>query len=239
MTAVLAGLLFGLVGSGHCAAMCGPLVALTVPREGDDPNGRRAAMGVALYHGGRMSTYLVLGALAGLIGSSIARAGLGRVVAVVAGVALVTQALIGARIVPHRMVRRGPAQAITRALARAGAWMRAHDVAGPLAFGALNGLLPCGLLYAALVAAAGLADLRESLAFIAAFAVGTAPALVLLAVASRTLANHMPLRIRRVAPVALAVVGVLLIARGIQEPHAGHTSHAAPAASPSSVHHAH
>ena len=232
MTALVAGLVFGLAGSGHCAAMCGPLAVLAAPRtaerdagQGDSGGAHRAALHAVLYHCGRASTYLVLGVLAALIGGSVARAGFGRVLAVVAGLALVAQALVAARLVAAPVD--GPGRSITVILVRVSNWLRAHGVAGPLVFGVLNGLLPCGLLYAALVAAAGLADLRDSLIFVAAFAVGTTPALVVVTMASRALFGRVPTGIRRAAPVALALVGVLLIVRGVQQPHAAaHGAHA-------------
>jgi sulfite exporter TauE/SafE len=227
MTALLAGLVFGLVGSGHCAAMCGPLVLLANPRpsarEGmGEPSPARLAVHAALYHGGRACTYLALGMLAGIAGGAMARLGLGRALAIAAGVALVLQAVAATSVLRARLGSVGVAAAVTRALGRVGIWMRAHQVQGPLLFGALNGLLPCGLLYAALVAAAGFGDFRESLLFMAAFSIGTTPILGVVALAGGALTTRIPPMMRRSAPVALALVGVLLIARGVRTPHGGH-----------------
>jgi uncharacterized protein len=252
-TALLAGRAFGLVGSGHCVAMCGPLVLLANPKPyhadgsasrpylaGAGAGGVAQASAVplaihaALYHGGRTMTYLGLGALVGLAGGAMARLGLGRALAVIAGAALVLQALAATRVIAMRLGSFGVAPVITRALGRVGTWMRTHRVQGPFVFGALNGLLPCGLLYAALTAAAGFGDLREALLFMGAFALGTTPVLALLALAGGSLGARVPLAVRRAAPVALAIVGVLLIARGMRAPHDGHvatpdhTSHAHP-----------
>lgn len=242
MTALLAGLVFGLAGSGHCAAMCGPLVLLANPAPsaaGSAPEASRVplALHAALYHAGRTVTYLGLGALAGLVGGAMARLGLGRALAVIAGVALLLQAMAATRAFSARLGSLGVAPVVTRALGRAGLWMRAHRVQGPIVFGALNGLLPCGFLYAALTAAAGFGDLREALLFMGAFALGTTPVLALLAMAGGALGTRVPLAVRRAAPVALAIVGVLLIARGIRAPHAGHGASAAPHVSAPAIHH--
>jgi sulfite exporter TauE/SafE len=232
MTALIAGLAFGLAGSGHCVAMCGPLVLLANPRRlshagapaGPPPSPGLLARHAALYHSGRAMTYLGLGALAGLAGDAMARLGLGRALAVVAGVALVVQALAATRTLASRFGSIGVGPFVARALGRAGMWMRTHRVQGPLVFGALNGLLPCGLLYAALTAAAGFGDLRDALAFMGAFAVGTTPLLAVVAMAGGSLGARVPTLIRRTAPVALAIVGVLLIARGIRAPHGNHVA---------------
>ncbi len=231
MTAILAGLAFGLVGSGHCAAMCGPLVVLAAPaREGLGGHGAVAARTLtrhtALYHVGRLVTYLALGAVVGVAGGSLARLGLGRALAVAAGVALVGQALLATRLVPAGFGGRWVGAVVTRALGHAGVWMRAHPVQGPVVFGMLNGLLPCGLLYAALTAALGMGDAAQALLFMGAFAVGTTPALAAIGLAGGALRARVPLAVRRAAPVALAIVGVLLILRGVRAPHGDQGMHA-------------
>lgn len=245
MTALLAGLAFGLVGSGHCAAMCGPLVLLANPKPtSPGPHAHAATTQLsahaALYHGGRALTYLVLGSLVGLASGAIAQLGFGRVLAVMAGAALVLQALAATGLVSGHLGSAPLAAAVTRALGRAGSWMRGHRVRGPIVFGAINGLLPCGLLYAALTAAAGFGDLRQALLFMGAFALGTTPVLAVLGVVGGALTAHVPLPIRRAAPAALAIVGVLLIARGIRAPHGDHATPAtADASSSPSAPHAH
>jgi sulfite exporter TauE/SafE len=237
MTALLAGLAFGLLGSGHCGTMCGPLVLLATPRAADlgthsACSAGRGARHAVLYHGGRAATYVCLGALVGLVGGQLTHLGFGRALAVVAGVALILQAVAAAGIVtvPLEVSRIG--RAVSCALARAGYWMRSHRVMGPVVFGALNGLLPCGLLYAALTAAGGFGTLGQSMLFMTAFAAGTTPVLAFMAIAGGSFAASMPRMTRRVAPAALAIVGLLLIARGVgpQQPHRAHAAVPAPLA---------
>ena len=238
MTALLAGLAFGLLGSGHCVTMCGPLVVLANPRAaglGTHPAcfRGRSARHALLYHCGRAATYVALGGIVGLVGGRLTHLGFGRALAVTAGVALVLQAAAAAHIVTGRFVAARLGTAVAHTLGRAGTWMRSHRVMGPVVFGALNGLLPCGLLYAALTAAGGFGTLGQSMFFMAAFAAGTTPALALMAVAGASLPARMPCLIRRATPAALAIVGLLLIARGVrpQPPHAAHAAGPAPAAS--------
>ena len=242
MTALLAGLAFGVLGSGHCATMCGPLVLLVNPRAaglGTHPACRPRRIGghAALYHGGRASAYVALGALVGLVGGALAHLGFGRVLAVVAGVALVVQAIAATGIVTGRLGAPRVGTAVSRAMGRAATWMRAHRVMGPVVFGALNGLLPCGLLYAALTAAAGFGTLGQSMLFMGAFAVGTTPVLAVVSVAGGSLTSRLPHVVRRATPVALAIVGVLLIARGLRPPHEAHGAHGAPASAISHTDH--
>ena len=59
-------LLVSLVGSPHCAGMCGPFIAFCVGTEKQSPSRHAAVQGA--YHGGRLLSYLLLGVVAGLLG---------------------------------------------------------------------------------------------------------------------------------------------------------------------------
>ena len=69
MTALfLSVLVSSLLGSLHCAGMCGPLVAVYA---GDDPSrGWRRLLAHALYSSGRLAAYATVGALAGALGEA-------------------------------------------------------------------------------------------------------------------------------------------------------------------------
>lgn len=223
MIAVLAGLALGVAGSVHCAAMCGPLVMLVGARgPAPDASSRGGAwMGRTLrYHGARVLVYGMLGTLAGVGGATATRAGFGRTLAVVAGVALLVQAAAALPWISGGRIGQRLAARVTQLVSLIAARLRRHGVQGPFALGALNGLLPCGLVYAALTAAAGLGSLWHAVGFMLAFGVGTSPVLVFLGMASGAIAARVPVRVRRAAPAVLAVVGVLLIVRGVGMPAA-------------------
>src|ERR1019366_2465039 len=77
--------LLGLVGSLHCAGMCGPL-ALALPATGNTAPGY--VLGRAAYNAGRIITYCLLGIVFGLVGYTFLMAGLQRWVSIALGVAL-------------------------------------------------------------------------------------------------------------------------------------------------------
>ena len=81
MTFFSAGLLLGLAGSGHCLAMCGPLVAALGPRLHSLTRGRHFRR-LLLYHAGRLATYLLLALPAGILGRLLSLQGLGRAAAI-------------------------------------------------------------------------------------------------------------------------------------------------------------
>ena len=156
MIAFAAGLLLGVSGSVHCAAMCGPLVAVADGAATRERGVSRAGARRAMYHGGRMGVYTLLGAAAGASGAAIEGRGFGRGLAVAAGLALVVQACVAAGAARGVDRRRdgGVEPPGRRRLPRRGVAAAARARA-PVHDGALNGLLPCGLVYAALIAASG------------------------------------------------------------------------------------
>jgi sulfite exporter TauE/SafE len=210
--------------------MCGPLV-LTLGR-GSSRTRIRRVRHAALYQLGRVFTYVALGLATGFVGEALTARGFGRAVAILAGLLLLLAAVRSARTMSFGRLERLGASAATRACVAAGRWSATHPAAGPLLTGAANGLLPCGLVYAALTAAAALGSTGEAAALMAGFGVGTVPALAAVSVSAGALPPSLRFRLRRLAPIVLALAGVLLLVRGVapsppgahsQAPaHAGH-----------------
>ena len=224
MTPVFAGFLLGAAGSLHCLAMCGPLVLAM--RVGGGA-GLQASGSIALYHFARITAYAALGAVAGVAGQAFGFANLGRALSIAAGLLLLVLALRRAGL----SIGAAPSGRFTRVLsklmARARQRTEGRPVAGLLAAGAINALLPCGLVYAALAAAAAMGSVPAAAAFMLSFGLGTLPALA----ATSMLADSVPIsvrsRLRLAVPAALAVVGMLLIVRGLGFPaNPAHLTHA-------------
>jgi sulfite exporter TauE/SafE len=160
-----------LTGSVHCVAMCGPLIGL---------HGGGRSLRLALVHAlGRLTTYVALGALAGLVGSAVDVAGhlaaVQHVAAIVAGCVIVgwgvraiaiARGWLTARSGGGALFQRGLVQIRgRRAVGRA--WL----------VGVLTGLLPCGWLWAFVVSAAGTASPLAGALVMAMFWLGTVPAM--------------------------------------------------------------
>ena len=214
MTIWISGFLLGFAGSAHCVAMCGPLVVAMRGGLADPDSRASARRAVVAYQAARVATYAGLGLLAGAIGESIAIRGFGRLLAIAAGIALLAGAV-------------APAVSGLRPLARlagrlSGAAMRAvrrqrtrRPLAAAAGAGAVNGLLPCGLVYAALAIALASGSRSSAAAFMVAFGLGTMPAVSLIWAASGRLAPSGGRLARRLAPAAMALAGVILIVRGV------------------------
>ncbi len=214
MTYFVAGAILGLAGSLHCAVMCGPLVlamnpTARLPRQ-------QACLQMLGYHAGRLLTYALLGGLVGSIGEELIPAGIGRGLAVGAG-ALLVLAAAGATIgTGLRPIARAWSSLALLASSRAIAFARRHHRLGHAVLGAANGLLPCGLLYAALAAAVSSGGVIHSVALMIGFGSGTIPMLLALTMSAATIPATVRQRFRLVLPAVMALAGVLLIARGIQ-----------------------
>ena len=93
MSELWAAFLLGLIGSLHCAGMCGPL-ALALPVTGG--NTLSFAAGRAAYNLGRVLTYCGLGVIFGLMGKTLLLGGIQRWVSISLGVLLLA-GLFGSR----------------------------------------------------------------------------------------------------------------------------------------------
>jgi uncharacterized protein len=174
----------GLVGSfAHCAPMCGPFVLMQIaaPEGGGLALRRLAAGALPGYQLGRMTTYVALGGVMGALGGSLtALSGLRWLLAVLlalAAASFLLQALKSARAGLAGAAFGGLGRRLAVPLARLINADRHFALKGyPL--GLVLGLLPCGFLFAALIAAAATGGALAGAGAMAGFALGTMPALV-------------------------------------------------------------
>jgi uncharacterized protein len=221
-------LVASLLGSLHCAGMCGGFVALYA----GDP-GRRdgARMGHVAYNLGRLIAYAALGALAGALGAALdlggALLGVQRGMAAVAGVFI---ALWGSLVLLESFGRRVPRFGappwlhgfVSRGVRLIAGW---RPLTRALAVGLLTGCLPCGWLYAFVVTAAGTGSASAGAALMAVFWVGTLPVMVSLGVGLRGLAGPLRRYVPTACAMAMILVGLLAVAGRVVERPITHASH--------------
>lgn len=189
--------LAGLASSPHCALMCGPLIVASNPRS--------ETFTALLMQLGRLFSYTLLGALAGSLGGQITRhlrgdSALFEVGRLAAAAALLLSALWVWRRprLPAGCIRCASSGAVGTSLQR---WLP----------GVLWGLIPCGLLYAALTLAAFNGSAVGGAALTAAFGLGTTPALLGVSALRRRLpGGHGP----QWSAALLAIAGLWIAASG-------------------------
>ena len=176
-----AALLLGLLASGHCLLMCGGITAALGMATAPDRRGRPRRALLVGYQLGRVGSYAFAGLLIGTAGGSVVglldsestrfvlRAATALALALAAlvmlGVVRDPGAGIGRRVWPHLAPlgrRLLPVTSLPRALA----------------FGAIWGWMPCGFVYTVLLVAALTAEPWQGAATMAAFGIGTLPALL-------------------------------------------------------------
>lgn len=206
-------LVASLLGSVHCAGMCGPFVALTVAGRWVEPP--RVSLLHVAYHGGRLITYVVLGAAAGLIGSLVdiagSAAGLQRGAALLAGSLMVAFGIATLLLEMGVRVASLPAPAFLQVgLQRAHRAVAAQSpVSRALLIGLLSTLLPCGWLYAFALTAAGSGAAWSGALLMAVFWVGTLPVLLLVGFGAQRLAGALGRRVTTATAVALIALGAV------------------------------
>jgi len=158
--------------------------------------------------------YLLMGLAAGYVGQAVTSGGFGAALAIGSGAILVTAAVgsTGGRL---GRVSSAGAYALRRIAAPVFRWGRLHPLAGPVAAGLLNGLLPCGMVYAALASACLPGSTRGALLVMLGFGLGTAPVLIALSAWSMPVSSTLRTRLRPLAPLVLAIAGAILLARGL------------------------
>lgn len=213
----------GLLGGfGHCAGMCGPLVASVSLALA--PQGRPvSALAVhGLYNAGRITTYAFIGGVMGLVGSFVNVAtrltGLQNGVSVLAGLLMLLMGLGAAGVAPGL---RGLEQKLAAGLlGRVRGLLDASGQGRAYALGLVLGLLPCGLSYSAFVGAAATGHPVHGALFALAFGLGTAPALLVIGGLASTLSVRLRGILYRLGGFAVALVGLLFVLRGLGLVHA-------------------
>ncbi len=204
----------GFFSGGHCLGMCGPLV-LALPV--DDGRVWISVFYRVIYNLGRILTYALLGGIAGLVAALFSLQLLQARVAQVAGVLLLCVAVL--QLLPHFRVafftraHAAVAKSIAPLLRRAGNGRF-------FVLGMLNGLLPCGMVAAALMVSIAAESWLSGVGYMLAFGAGTFPLMLLASVFGIYLSGRVRQVMSWLAPLYAIALGVLLLLRpALVAPH--------------------
>ena len=220
-TPLLSAFLVGLFGGAHCIGMCGGLMAAL---SFSVPAGRRARRLVILlsYNLGRIASYALIGALAGIIGYQFSGGHGVNVLRVLAGALLIAMGLylanwwrglvylerLGGLLWRHL-------QPLSQRL------LPVRTVPAALLLGGLWGWLPCGLVYTALAYAMAQANAGAAALVMLAFGMGTLPAVLAAGVFAERLQRWLRgQKLRVLMALCVIVFGIWTIVGGLR--HAGH-----------------
>lgn len=211
MTLVASVLFASLVGSLHCAGMCGAFLAIAIHTPGEKKVARWKPQ--AAYHLGRLVTYVGLGIAAGAAGALMdlgsTLSGIGPIATSVAGAMMILFGLITVlRYAGVSVPRVRPPSFMQSALTRGHSFaMRFGSVARASLIGLFTTLLPCGWLYAFAVVAAGTASPLKGGVVMVVFWMGTLPILVALGTGVQQLLGSLGKRMPLITSLVVIAAG--------------------------------
>lgn len=208
---LLAAISLGFLGSFHCIGMCGP-IALTIPVK---RNSSMSMLGGSLvYNFGRVMTYSFIGLLFGLMGQGFAMAGWQNILSITLGILILLFLLV-----PKLSFINTSKGLIFKFLESLKSQIRKlfgiHTMSSLLFIGVLNGLLPCGLVYLGIAGSISTGNFIKGALFMAAFGLGTFPAMILITVTRDYISIKFREKIRNAIPVFVGIMALLLILRGM------------------------
>ncbi len=201
-------LLTGLAGSVHCVGMCGPLALAVHGMHG------RSFSSLFFYFFGKTLTYAVLGAIAGVMGSGIAAVGFSQGLSIATGIALLLVAF-NQIFRPVWWHQNTIAVSVQNQLSKLTGWVLAKGGRwSGVMMGMLNGLLPCGLVYLGMIGSAATGNVLHGALYMTLMGAGTIPAMLIFVGGIFAAGRATQLKLQKLLPYAIALVGVLLVLRG-------------------------
>mgnify|MGYP001204068179 CR=1 FL=1 len=207
-----AAIILGLMSSLHCLGMCGPLVFALPVRTTNKWN---KLFKYLLYNIGRITTYALLGMVSGLIGKGFVAAGMQKMLSVGAGIFI-----IAAIIVMYNPVRLGLLNQFSHWInqqVKAGfqRYFKSSGFFSLFVLGVLNGLLPCGVVYIALLSAIATGDSLSGAIYMMLFGLGTMPLMLTVGIAGNLFREKIKPAFFKIIPIIGCIVGVMLVVRGL------------------------
>ena len=202
--------ILGFLGSFHCVGMCGP-IALSLPLSKNSNVARW--IGHFIYQSGKISAYVILGAIIGMMGEGITLLGVQKGYNIFLGLLMLALGL-GSLSGKYNFLFYLE-QKMGMMKGRMGSFFHQYSNYALFSIGFLNGLLPCGLVYMAILGASSFGEWGSAVLYMFFFGLGVMPALVALSVFGHF--SSIPIRkhLRKIYPLSAMVLGIFLIFRSV------------------------
>ena len=202
----------GLIGSLHCAGMCGP-IAIAIPLAKE--NWMKKITGSLLYNLGRIFTYGLLGALFGMLGRGIKLAGMQQWASIAIGIIMIISVLF-----PFIFRKKDIIDSLFSGYS--GSMIKSFRkqfnkelLTAFFFIGLFNGMLPCGLVYVAVAGAINTNDVVMGIVFMMFFGLGTVPMMFGISMAGNMISIKLKKRVSKVVPAFIVILGIIFILRGM------------------------
>lgn len=207
-----AAFMIGLLGSLHCLGMCGP-IAFALPVR--TTNKWVKLYKYLIYNLGRVVTYASLGLLIGLIGKGFAMAGLQQIISISTGVLIILSVVLIHNPLNNNFLSKLTYGIKEKLKSAFQFYFKQTGIFSLFILGILNGLLPCGMVYMAMLGALATGSSMTGAAFMAVFGLGTVPMMLSVSLMGNVISEKMKSIFYKATPVLACLVGVLLIMRGL------------------------
>ncbi|GAK93387.1 heavy-metal-associated domain (N-terminus) and membrane-bounded cytochrome biogenesis CycZ-like domain [Nonlabens ulvanivorans] len=206
------GFILGLLGSFHCMGMCGP-IAFLLPVNHKNPT--QKAFQVSIYHAGRLFAYGLIGFLLGLLGKSFDLFGWQQQLSIAVGVAMIVMVITTYFIGMNFTVTKPLYRLVGKLKSAMGKELKKKTYDAFFTMGFLNGLLPCGLVYMAVIGAVGSGNALEGAAYMMFFGLGTVPLMTAAVYLGNVISIKVKTFMKKAVPVFVILIGLLFIVRGL------------------------
>ena len=205
-------LILGLLGSFHCIGMCGPIAfVLPLNRESNF----KKVIQIALYHFGRLSSYSFIGLIFGLLGKGLFLMGFQQRISILVGVLMIAMILIPAKVLNKYNFSKPLYSIVGNVRSKQGKLLKKKSNKALFTIGILNGFLPCGLVYMALVGSIATSNASLGALYMFLFGLGTIPLMTVAVYLGNILSISVRNKIQKAIPVFIVMIGILFILRGM------------------------
>ncbi len=200
----------GLMSSFHCLGMCGP-IAMAAPVI--KTNWVTEFLSRITYNFGRIFSYSIIGMIMGLLGNVVLLSGIQQSVSFISGIVILLgltpffnlERRLGGNVFHLFQKIRNPFQQL----------FKQKKLSSIFILGLLNGMIPCGMVYMAAAGAFAGASYINGMLFMVSFGLGTLPMMYMVSAGFQLVGPTIRSKIKSVMPLLIALVGLLLILRGL------------------------
>ncbi len=204
---------FGLLGSVHCLGMCGP-IAFLLPL--NHQNKAVKLLQVIMYHIGRLISYAFIGYIFSWLGKNIALFGLQQYLSIATGVLMILFVMVPKSRIKIPFLQNTVYKFLGKLQYRLSTLLKTKSSKQLFGIGILNGLLPCGFVYMAVLGSLAYGNsVNNSVLFMIAFGLGTVPLMTSAVYAFHLFSLKTQQVIRRQFPILVIILAGLFILRGL------------------------
>jgi len=209
---LISALTLGLVGSFHCAGMCGP-IALALPLKNETLLTR--IISTLTYNIGKIITYAVLGLFFGIVGQGLQLAGFQKFISVLMGSIMIFSIITPAIFKNRFNSEKFTFSFIGKIKSNLSRHFSKTSYTSLFTIGVLNGLLPCGLVYMAIAIAIASTNIFLGSLTMIFFGLGTMPMLMAISILGSSVNLKFRRLINKTIPYIVVLIGLLFVLRGL------------------------